>query len=185
MQDDKFYKLVPATVTFLEMHHRPATSLPIREQTTFSILQKPIAREEYRRYYGEVGQQYYWLDRIYMDNDELSKKINDDKVDIFLMHVNNDLAGFAEFVREPDFTEILYFGLFPAFVGKGWGHFFLQWVIGQAWSYDPKWIQLNTCSLDHPNALPMYKKAGFAVVRTEVQERKAPLNHQSGKPSST
>ena len=68
--------------------------------------------------------------------------------------------------------EILYFGLMPAFIGHGYGKYFLQWVIAKAWSYQPEWIQLNTCTLDHPNALGTYKKAGFIEVRTEIHQRR-------------
>jgi len=107
-----------------------------------------------------------------MPDEELYQKINAANTDIFLMYIKDVPAGFAEFVKENDFTEILYFGLFPDFVGMGIGNYFLQWVIQQAWSYQPKWIQLNTCTLDHPNALPVYKKAGFVPIRTETQQRK-------------
>lgn len=68
--------------------------------------------------------------------------------------------------------EILYFGLMPSFIGKGYGKYFLQWVIAKAWSYKPEWIQLNTCTLDHPHALGTYKKAGFTEVRKEIHQRR-------------
>jgi GNAT superfamily N-acetyltransferase len=64
------------------------------------------------------------------------------------------------------------FGLFAAFVGKGLGKFFLQGVINKAWSFNARWIQLNTCSLDHPNALAVYQSQGFKVVRTKEEQRK-------------
>jgi len=51
---------------------------------------------------------------------------------IYILKVNNEDAGFVEFILEKDFTEILYFGLFPAFIGKGLGKFFLQWAINKA-----------------------------------------------------
>ena len=92
--------------------------------------------------------------------------------DIFVFHVNDEPAGYAEFVNEKSFVEIQYFGLMPEFIGKGLGKYFLQWVIAKAWSYNPEWIQLNTCTLDHPNALSVYKNAGFKEVRTEIQNRR-------------
>ncbi len=166
------FGLTTATVTFLEMHQKPLEKLGWRPDSTFKLIPKPIYVETYRTYYYHVGEKFNWLDRMVMPDEELSQKINADNTDIFLMFIRDVPAGFAEFVKESDFTEILYFGLFPDFVGKGFGNYFLQWVIQQAWSYQPKWIQLNTCTLDHPNALPVYKKAGFVPIRTETQQRK-------------
>lgn len=164
--------LKPVTVTFLEMHERPANKPEPIPGTEFRLWPKPIDVNEYRKIYYTVGEKHFWLDRIVMPDEELFKKINGDNIEIFLFYVNNEPAGYIEFIKEPRFTEILYFGIIPAFIGKGYGKYFLQWVISKAWSYGVEWIQLNTCTLDHPNALPNYKKAGFKEVRTEIHERK-------------
>lgn len=162
----------PATVFFLEMREPPITKLVIRPETHFRLLTKPVSIEEYRYYYYGVGKNWHWLDRMVMPDQELFEKINAANTEIWLMKINDVPAGFAEFVCENDFTEIQYFGLLPDFIGKGYGSYFLAWVIEKAWSYQPKWIQLNTCTLDHPNALAVYQKAGFVKVRTEVQQRR-------------
>lgn len=164
--------LRPVQVTFLEMHEQPAYTIPIAFKLDFELLPKPISVSDYRNYYYGVGKEWYWLDRMVMEDHLLHEKINAPNVDIFVLHIEDQPAGFAEFVREKDHVEILYFGLFPAFIGKGYGHYFLQTVIQKAWSYQPKHIQLNTCALDHPNALPIYKKAGFKEVRTTTEERR-------------
>lgn len=161
----------PVAVTFLEMHE--AQDYPaLLPHTSFDLLQKPVNVNEYRKYYYSVGEKYYWLDRMVMPDEELYEKINDANVDIYIFKINNEAAGYIEFAKEEKFVEILYFGLMPSFIGKGYGKYFLQWVIAKAWSYKPKWIQLNTCTLDHPNALSTYKKAGFKEVRTEIQQRR-------------
>src|SRR4030095_2584318 len=163
--------LQPVTVTFLEMHE--TKQLPVLlANTDFNLISKPISADEYRKYYYGVGEKHFWLDRMVMPDKELSEKINADNVDIFLFYVNKKVAGYIEFVKEEKYVEILYFGLMPAFIGKGYGKYFLQWVIAKAWSYQPEWIQLNTCTLDHPNALGTYKKAGFTEVRTEIHQRR-------------
>ena len=107
-----------------------------------------------------------------MPDEELNNKINQSNTDIFLFYVGSEVAGYIEFLKEERFVEIQYFGLMPGFIGKGFGKYFLSWSIAKAWSYRPQWIQLNTCSLDHPNALGTYKKAGFVEVRKEIQQRK-------------
>ncbi len=161
----------PVKVTFFEMHEPKAPPLPI-SNTHFELLPKPISVNDYRRYYYAVGEKHFWLDRMVMPDEELSEKINARNVEIFIFYVKDTPAGYVEFVKEEKFVEILYFGLMPEFIGKGLGKYFLQWVIAKAWSYHPEWIQLNTCTLDHPNALGTYKKAGFAQVRTEVHQRR-------------
>jgi len=163
--------LRPVTVTFLEMHEpkeMPAT-LP---NVHFEILPKPINVNEYRKYYYGVGEKHFWLDRIVMPDEELLEKINAPNVDIFIFKVNNEPAGYIEFVKEEKYVEILYFGIMPEFIGKGLGKYLLQWVIAKAWTYRPKWVQLNTCTLDHPNALGTYKKAGFIEIRKEIHQRR-------------
>ncbi len=165
-------QLTPIATTFLEMHQPPREKLAWRPDISFQLLPKPVSASDYRHYYYGVGAEWNWLDRMVIPDEELEQKINADNTEIYIFLVNAEPAGFAEFVKETDFTEIQYFGLLPAFVGKGLGHFFLHWVIQQAWAYNPRWIQLNTCTLDHPNALSVYKKAGFEIVRTEIQHRR-------------
>lgn len=164
-------KFQPVTVTFLEMHEPKEMPAPL-PGADFELLPKPISVNEYRKYYYGVGEKYYWLDRMIMPDEELFEKINASNVEIFVFKMNNDPAGYIEFVREEKYVEILYFGLMPGFIGKGLGKYFLQWVIAKAWSYKPEWIQLNTCTLDHPNALGTYKKAGFTEVRKEIHQRR-------------
>jgi GNAT superfamily N-acetyltransferase len=164
-------KLVPVTVTFLEMNQPQSFPSPL-PNTSFDLLPKPIDVNDYRKYYYGVGEKYFWLDRMVMPDDELYQKINAENVDIYVFRVDNEEAGYIEFIKDEDFVEILYFGLMPDFIGKGLGKYFLQWVIAKAWSYHPQWIQLNTCTLDHPNALGTYKKAGFKEVRTEIHQRR-------------
>lgn len=107
-----------------------------------------------------------------MPDQGLFDKINAGNIDIYVFYINDQAAGYIEFVKEERFVEILYFGVMPQFIGKGYGKYFLQWVIAKAWSYQPGWIQLNTCTLDHPNALETYKKAGFTEIRKEIHQRR-------------
>lgn len=162
----------PVQVHFLEMHEQPADTIPAGFHLQFNLWPKPVEVEAYRKFYYGVGRQWYWLDRMLMEDAALYEKINAPNVDIYVLHIEEQPAGFAEFVRENDYVEILYFGLLPDFIGKGYGNYFLQTVIRQAWNYQPHHIQLNTCELDHPNALHVYKKAGFQLLRTAVEQRK-------------
>lgn len=164
--------LQPVNVFYLKMEMRPAGAMPVNKSVTFEQIDQPITREYYLKYYKAVGLKANWLDRIIMTEEELLQKINAPNVLIYLMKVDQREAGFLELVREEKFVELLYFGLFPEFIGKGLGKFFLQWSIHKAWSFNPEWIQLNTCRLDHENALPSYERSGFVQYKTTIEQRR-------------
>jgi GNAT superfamily N-acetyltransferase len=140
--------------------------------TSFKLLPKPVPVNTYRDYYYRVGEKWHWLDRMVMPDKELYDKINAGNVDIYIFYAGDESAGFVEFVKDKHFVEILYFGLLPSYIGQGLGKYFLQWVAGKAWNCGTERIQLNTCTLDHPNALNVYKSLGFIPVRTELQQRR-------------
>jgi len=166
------FKSVPIAVHYLEMHIKPYIKTTEISNASFSKLIPPITTKDYLHYYKTVGVLYNWNDRIVMDDAQLYKIINDNKTEIFTYTVNNETVGFAEFIREDTYTEILYFGLFPDYIGKGLGKHFLKEVILEAWSNSTQWIQLNTCAFDHPNALSVYENCGFKLIKTVVENRK-------------
>jgi GNAT superfamily N-acetyltransferase len=166
-----------AKVHYLKMTKKPdlINDLFCNHDFSFLKLTKPISTEEYLFYYENVGNAFHWIDRLLLDKSVLFDIINLPNTDIFVYSISGLPAGYAEFVRESNFTEILYFGLLPNFIGKGFGKHFLQTVINEAWSQNCDCIQLNTCELDHPNALPTYLKLGFDVDKTIFENRKMNL----------
>jgi GNAT superfamily N-acetyltransferase len=127
---------------------------------------------EYRKLYDSVGRDYHWVDRNLLADDELSRIIQDERVEIYLVEVSAQPAGYAELdCRKPGEIELAYFGLFPQFIGKGLGKYFLQWTLQQAWSHGPQRVWVHTCDLDHAAALPMYLTAGFAVYDEKLIEQ--------------
>ncbi len=169
---DRNYTVMPTKVYYLKMHEKLVRNTDGILNLKFSKLARPIDTVDYLYYYRTVGEEYNWLDRITMNESDLHEVINSSKTEVFVYYISHEPAGFAEFVREDEYTEILYFGLFPDYIGKGYGKHFLQTVINEAWSNNPKWIQLNTCELDHPNALSTYRKAGFELDKIIVEDRK-------------
>src|SRR5580765_5311311 len=108
--DPSTISLKPIKVTFFEMHERPQV-FQEKDNVEFRLLQKPISPDTYLFYYSQVGKQHFWLDRIVMDENELSRLINAANIEIFTMHVDDEAAGYAEFIIAEKSTEILYFGL--------------------------------------------------------------------------
>lgn len=166
------YTLVTAKVWYLEMHQPPVKTLAPRPEAKLELLTGDLSVTDYREDYFGVGEKWDWLDRMVMPDAELYDLINRHDTRHYRFFIGQVKAGLAEYVLCPEFTEIQYFGLFPDFVGKGWGLYFLQQVIAQAWQFGSPRVQLNTCSLDHPNALSVYQKAGFVIVKEEEQVRK-------------
>jgi GNAT superfamily N-acetyltransferase len=60
--------------------------------------------------------------------------------------------------------------MMPEFIGHRLGPYLLDWSIQRAWSYGPKRYWVHTQTLDHPRALPLYKKLGFEPYREERLE---------------
>ncbi len=154
--------LVDVTVYYLEMlgHSRRDVLAP---QGGLSVLHAQTPSVPYYRFlYNAVGADYHWLSRRKLSDADLADVIQDPRNELHVLHVDGSPAGFAELDRRQDEeVELVQFGLMADFIGRGLGKWFLQWTIDKAWSYQPRRFWLHTCTLDHPAALPTYKKAGF------------------------
>ncbi len=166
------YKTVDSKITFLKLQINIDYKLEKRDYISLIKLDKPISTESYLKLYTIVGEHYNWLDRLFMDTSLLLEKINSPKTHIYTFSVHEEFAGYCELIVEDEYAEILYFGLAQNFIGKGFGKYLLSETIHKAWSFNPQWIQLNTCDLDHPNALGTYKSMGFKVYKTITENKR-------------
>lgn len=82
-----------------------------------------------------------------------------------LRDARGEPAGFFELERRGSATNLSYFGLVEDCIGKGAGRGFLDRAIGMAWKAGPSALLVNTCTADHPRALPLYIEAGFQRLR--------------------
>ena len=64
-------------------------------------------------------------------------------------------------------ANIAYFGLMPEAIGKRLGYFFLYQACISAWVQPISKLLVNTCTLDHPRALPLYQRMGFSPYSRE------------------
>ncbi|HEY9124006.1 MAG TPA: GNAT family N-acetyltransferase [Bacteroidales bacterium] len=166
------YTIKQVQVYYLRMDNKPAFVISEGKGLSVEEMPKPIDIDGYLKLYTSVGKEYNWIDRLEMPKDLLINIINNSKTHVLLFKVNGTLAGWAELVEGREYVELLYFGLLPEFVGKGLGKSFLAMNINKAWELNPAWIQLNTCSLDHPNAINVYKSLGFVEYKREFEMRK-------------
>lgn len=167
--------IVLTKTTYLEVFTPPADRFaPPWDNIHLRRLISPGV-EEYRTLYRGVGSQLNWVDRLVMPAEELQALLSDERVEVHLLTVADEPAGYAELDRRtPDQIELAYFGLFPQFVGQGLGKFFLNWTLHQAWSQRPRRVWVHTCDLDHPAALPNYLRAGFQIYDERTVEQYVP-----------
>lgn len=160
--------LVDVTVYYLEMLDPSMRTVPApRDGLTVLHAETPSV-PYYRFLYDAVGKEYNWLSRRKLPDAELATVIGNPLNEVHVLHVDGSPAGFAELDRrQTDEVELVQFGLMSDFIGQGLGKWFLRWTIGKAWSYQPNRFWLHTCTLDHPAALPTYKKAGFVQFKEE------------------
>jgi GNAT superfamily N-acetyltransferase len=123
----------------------------------------------FRYLYQEVGKAYRWTDRLSWSDETIRNYLATPGVSVWLMSWEAEPAGYFELRKHEDGSvEIAYFGLLPAFIGRGWGKFLLTRAVQSAWEVGTARVWLHTCTLDHPAALPNYLKRGFRPVREEI-----------------
>lgn len=160
-------------VTFLEMAspaaHRPSRPLP----NDVSLHREPenslarMAGELYRA----VGGPWAWTDRRQWTEADWQALVARPGVELWTARRDDTILGYFQLHHDDETVELKYFGLLPAHLGQGLGGPLLSAAVRRAWELGPNRITLNTCSLDHPGALPNYLARGFAVVRSESRVR--------------
>ncbi|MBV8586533.1 MAG: GNAT family N-acetyltransferase [Verrucomicrobia bacterium] len=166
---------VTVVTTYLEMFQPPA-ALPPEAPPDSRVEQvyEPLV-SFYRYLYDTVGGPWLWIDRRRMSDEALDAIIRDPGVEIYLLSVRGQPAGFCELdCRNPTEVELAYFGLIPEFIGRGLGPYLLRYAIDRAWRTQPGRVWVHTCSLDHPKALETYRRAGFAIYHTESASEEKP-----------
>lgn len=155
-------------VTDLEMTAPPKQSLPVPVNIQTAIMRVPaIPTAFYRFLYLQVGRRWHWVDRLRMDDEELTTVLHDARNSVTVLSVNGAPAGFFELLKiDDDVIELSHFGMFEHALGLGIGKWFLLQALYAAWSSNPKLVRVSTNNLDHPRALQLYQRFGFSPVST-------------------
>jgi GNAT superfamily N-acetyltransferase len=157
---------IAVTVTFLKQEHQPILpGPPLPGDTSLVRLTAPTV-SFYRYLYDTVGAPYCWWLRRTMPDDELAALIGNPAVSLHVLYQNGEPAGFFELEQRMTSVNLSYFGLFPHAVGRGIGPAFLRASIDESWSRQPRYLTVNTCTADHPRAMPNYLRAGFTPTRS-------------------
>jgi GNAT superfamily N-acetyltransferase len=166
---------VAVTITYLEMTGRPPYPRPHLPTGPASAL---IAADRpplwyFLHLYGRVGADYEWTDQTAAPAGEVSAFLHDPAVTLYTFVRAGWPHGFFMLdARTPGVCDLAYLGLVPEAIGRGLGTFLLHTAVHMAWDRPGvASVTVNTNSLDHPRALPLYQKAGFEPVRRETVAR--------------
>ena len=165
------------TVVFLRMTRppaRPSAALP----PGVTITRERLDVAGYRALYNEIGAPWLWWLRRMMPDDMLARHLSAATVSIYLLRVKGEVAGFFETdAGHWPFVNLNYFGLREGYIGRGLGGVLLDAAVDSVFkgAVGLAGMTVNTCSADHPRALPNYLAAGFREYRRAREEWDIPV----------
>ncbi len=153
---------VGTVVTFLEMAERPRPR-PLPASPLRIVQWRAVQPAKYRLLFRRVGGRWLWYSRLMMDDADLLGSVGE-------VYAVVDRAGIEVGMIELDFRKrgeclIRFLGLVPELAGRGHGKWLFGQVLALAWRPGIERVHVNTCTLDHPAALPSYLKAGFKAYK--------------------
>jgi GNAT superfamily N-acetyltransferase len=151
-----------AVVTYLEMRARPKPR-PLPDSPLRLERWRDPDPDRYRLLFRRVGGKWLWFSRLTMSDEKLRAEIAE-------VHAIVDPAGIEVGMLELDFRMpgeclIRFLGLVPELAGRGHSGWLFARTLALAWRPGVALVRVNTCTLDHPAALPAYLRAGFRAVR--------------------
>ena len=153
---------VGAVVTYLEMNERPKPR-PLPDSPFRLERWRDPDPARYRLLFERVGARWLWYSRLAMGDEALRAAMCE-------VHAVVDRGGIEIGMVELDFGKpgeclIRFLGLVPELAGRGHGAWLLAQVTALAWRPEVRRVHVNTCTLDHPAALPAYLRAGFKACK--------------------
>lgn len=168
-------RTLTAHITDLAMSAPPARREPMPMGVKAALLRVTEMTPAFAAFlYEQVGKPHHWFVRRGMGEASLQALIDGGTREFWVLHVGGGPAGFFELdlSAKPEAVDIALLGLMPRYHGRGLGRFLASEAIFAAFEHRPKWVNIQTNTLDHPRALQLYQKLGFHPVgaRTELVE---------------
>jgi GNAT superfamily N-acetyltransferase len=154
---------IGAVVTFLEMTERPRPR-PAPDAHGLQLVRWPVVDPaKYRTLFARVGGPWLWYSRLAMDDAALLAQVAEVHAVVDRRRIE---VGMLELdLSEPRQCLIRFLGLVPELAGRGLGKWLFAQTLALAWRPGVERVHVNTCTLDHPAALPSYVRAGFTPCR--------------------
>lgn len=181
----------PVTTWYLEQT-APGDLRPARvpePAAGVTVVRAQVPSGELGRFlYTAVGADVAWVDRLPWPLERWQAHVERPGCELWVGYRHGTPAGFIELnaeepARDPGASggapvEIAYFGLLPAFRGRGIGGHLLTYGTRRAWDLADRWpgrpatnrVWVHTCSLDGPYALTNYERRGFRVTHTTASQ---------------
>lgn len=163
--------LIATTVTHLELIPSPPTKVPqlpdcyrLEQVHYMSVLR-------YRRLFRLIGEDWLWVSRLKMPECDLQAVLDAPQTEFWLLRDEQSDLGLCEldFNAAPQSGELAFFGLAPALLGRGFARPMMNLALDRAHKFGLQRFTVHTCTLDHPAALPFYRRMGFEPVRQEIE----------------
>jgi GNAT superfamily N-acetyltransferase len=145
------------TTTYLEMRSPQGLRPKRRADERFWISEAKVRLWQFNRFlYFAVGEAWSRNDKRPWTDAQGQEYV-----------ASPQLRTFGAYYDDQSGIEIAYFGLLPAFIGRGLGGALLTNAIDEAWQMSPGRVWVHTCTLDHPSALANYQARGVEVYKVE------------------
>ncbi|MEU0136236.1 GNAT family N-acetyltransferase [Streptomyces sp. NPDC006296] len=135
---------------------------------------------EFSRFlYTAVGGDVRWTDRLGLTYAQWREILERPGAETWVAYEHGTPAGFIELdAQEDGAVEIAYFGLIPAFRGRRIGGHLLSYGTARAWDLAERHpgrtptrrVWVHTCSNDGPHAMDNYRRRGFRLFDTKVEQ---------------
>ncbi|KQT88489.1 GNAT family N-acetyltransferase [Aurantimonas sp. Leaf443] len=169
-------QLLTTRVTSLDMLAPPRARIKVPDVSEPIVVREMprIPLETYRALYRAVGRPHHWTSRLLPD-DRLAREIHRDAVHVHVMTVGGVAAGWFELETSPDLSEtrIVHFAILPAFRHRGLAPYLLAHAIHAGFGGRDLRLTIETNTLDHPSALPLYQRHGFRPFATRIVQTPA------------
>ncbi len=158
---------VDVTITTLQMLDAGQLRARKCERSGWRVERAPRDGAINRDLYRDVGAAWHWVDRLSWPDAWWHTHAHLPELATYVGYLDDEPVGYFELYRRADSgVEIAYFGLLPAFIGRGLGGVLLTEAVAAAWQLRPQRVWLHTCTLDHPQALANYLARGFEIYET-------------------
>jgi len=159
-------RTLTAVVTHLRMDAQPQRYPPSPMGMHLALLKcRSMPIHFYRYLYDRVGRDWHWTAALTLSDTDLKERLDSPRTDIRVLYMDGAPAGFFELRRiSEQECRLVHFGLMPHAIGCGLGRWFLGAAIQAGWEHQPRVVSVETCTLDHPAALPLYQKLGFSPI---------------------
>ena len=129
----------------------------------------PIDFQLNKFFYKQIGQKYFWKDRLEWSNQTWIKYVSDEKLSTYVLKNNEEIVGYFELIfhKTKAEAEIAYFGILEDYFGKKYGGYLLSEAIKISFEAGSKRIWVHTCSLDHKNGIKNYLARGMKIFKSE------------------